>query len=287
MQEDRWLWVYLRTIKARLCFMSMHIINLLPLITFKIHNDPWLPRVIITRGSDLTGEFPSAGSHSSLASSLFSAGSVSQLHGVSACANLPRPGVLLRCSSLHTWSVIVQHISVSTELIFLGVVLLRPSTLFFFSNYLSARFLQTNQVKIVLNDKHSHYSPNYLFKKLGLFFDQHLNFETQVQPVLFPSLQKYQSFAVTVCSVHTLIFSRLSFVTRLDVDLSVLCSSSPASAERSTKDTYHTCSCIPSLASGKTQNPPKNPVINIWGCTWTDLCLNSKAPKILSPLLWF
>lgn len=22
------------------CFMSMHIINLLPLITFKIHNDP-------------------------------------------------------------------------------------------------------------------------------------------------------------------------------------------------------------------------------------------------------
>lgn len=170
MQEDRWLWVYLRTIKARLCFMSMHIINLLPLITFKIHNDPWLPRVIITRGSDLTGEFPSAGSHSSLASSLFSAGSVSQLHGVSACANLPRPGVLLRCSSLHTWSVIVQHISVSTELIFLGVVLLRPSTLFFFSNYLSARFLQTNQVKIVLNDKHSHYSPNYLFKKLGTLF---------------------------------------------------------------------------------------------------------------------
>lgn len=155
MHEDRWLWVYLRTIKARLCFMSMHIINLLPLITFKIHNDPWLPRVIITRGSDLTGEFPSAGSHSSLASSLFSAGSVREFQHV------PRPGVLIRCSSLHMWSVIVQHISVSTELIFLGVVLLRPSTLFFFSNYLSARFLQTNQVKIVLNDKHSHYSKTW------------------------------------------------------------------------------------------------------------------------------
>lgn len=177
------------------------------------------------------------------------------------------------CQSSTSWCLITLFFSshvicyCSTHLSLNRVDIFRCSTFEAFHIILLlklfARFLQTNQVKIVLNDKHSHYSPNYLFKKLGLFFDQHLNFETQVQPVLFPSLQKYQSFAVTVCSVHTLIFSRLSFVTRLDVDLSVLCSSSPASAERSTKDTYHTCSCIPSLASGKTQNPPKNPVINI------------------------